>query len=1559
MNLFRKLTRQSVHKWGLKRLARFLFLSSFFMILTGCGLFGDGKDHSVLGKKNPRKAKFACSKMNLQDSNLDPETVVAIVECLNNGSLNATEKWLKSIPPEKLEVLLKETNSRIMNNPVLLYEIARTFDAMKKQGIVQDAFKRVGQVLQNGEFITSTFGLLKEGYYEKSLLSGKKADKNLLQAISLIAKGLNFDNLNNGLEVGINIAGARSFKDLQTDLKTNPAPSKGISLDQLVQNGYDYFHQKHTYRCDDLNPEVPIKDDFIAAVRSGSLFPVLDEVIGVTATEVQKRVPNVAKLLEEVVQVSSDQPPAKRIELLSAALHDLNGPIQCLKGTQSIPNASRHLMSELSYLDSSKPGPVEKYLLRESRLTLMAAGAACDLPKNLSEHYQIVDELTLAGAMTPFAQLYQAADRPVIPWPGCDGKGKGPENYHPLTSFLLNFLSDSSFKFLVPSLTELSRKNVNADLLLILGLPADRDRVMFQEALQYLVKPFPELDDQTIADVFLNVVSRNSLLQLYRFVSSFQKFLEIDEPFLESAFQNMHKAGQVNKVRPFSGLLLGMAADAPKLSKFMEVIFDIMDSPHAGPAIVEISGILQKPDGVQLAEDIISLNRKFAEAGKKPIPEFTAKKYTPTRRHDWRRSELNKSEIGPVKLTDLNISVDCTKLNLNLSLGQLKNSAEQLAYILNCLGQSELENLFVVPPGQYTTQQEKEDKEKELKKFAFEFSEKALGLFGNASKNFTPTDLKALIGLWQRSMATDANGTVPFFRMLDATALFIKAPQGLAEPFLDILSVILTKSSGEFQDLRYYGAGLVKNQEFPKLLSDFSELIDKMKDPAPVARSPIDDVLDRLRPQVAQLLAKEDPALLRNGAEARIQEILDGAKNNVNTWELVNGQPRTNWTHDDAKKWLDPILDKLSDFSKSDPQHLLVDTLLEFLKYFSLAEGETPRPDAFLTSDDLLDWLYDRSIDYKPILFYYPGEKTPRIQLMNRLDLYAGVLDATNTSLRDLSSFAQALNKIPALILGDALPLKKNLGLDFLAEVGDAFGDLPSENLIPQEVKNRATTPSHFANGAWLDGQIKVPTAREAVGDITNRRKRLENLTWLSQALGYPDGTYPPGGDLWTGTLKLALDKVRLLPDLEDFRRKLFNIQQMNSVLVDEAPPGTYSPKRPYPGLFFLTLLFHKIDISTPSELRTSQAHSVSTKWDENNLLTVLNSAKLGAFRNIARVLQNFKRPDSNNPDDPNRADWENLRKAFKLIVHLATLPEFKPLLVTVLDSGILREQLRAPPGAPFYSYPAYGPQTPRADSSHEMMNQIIKSIFKEVDQAVVENRIAQVKQLGFYSLVSLEKLDPYQPGQPDRGLLSLILRQGRRSVAQFKDFIKAPNDLIPDLFRIQIVPSVVQAFAEDADPDRSFRIGRLAWDFLKEESLSNPDPGRLGKVVSILQNIYTDQKSAPAWKEVQNRIRTLTATQEYKQLRLKQAMQPVIDLMAHKNLSSQEERDLSDRLRLTFSDVLVSPNFDDLLGFLVSNPDQINKLLQVLAHYSGGDRQSGLKYLSEVLKRTLSEPAH
>ena len=1533
--------------------SRFALVSGIIFFM-GCspGMFFGGKDQRVLETPNYRRLNEACAGIDLSSSTLDVPKFREILHCFNsNGAIEPIEKLFGGMSDGALQPLVSGANKYLLNDKKKLYQIDRTYSSLESLGVADRLFFQLGRVLENDELISSLIAILRKGYFGPY-------GQDILQSIELISRDLTDETLGFAIDLGSGVTSAKSFGDLRESFsKAIPFSVRSPVFQDLVKELFEYLKEDHTYLCGEQN--VPVSRELIQSTlvgdggSKGDLFSALDEVLGVNEAQVKKNILPMVDVFRTTLSLHGAGDSVSLMEKLALGLRDLQAPVHCMDAAKSIPNASLHLIRELAELpDSSDVDIAAKYILRDTPLNFMSLGPFCQYPASLKEHYSAMSEFAKTGAIDPFARLLKAFSRVTRPWKGCDNaQNVSGENYNSLLYWLANFLADigsstdpaarTGIHRLIPSLMEITSRDAWADLLLVATLPTPEHQQRMRASAQCLLKPRAELRKQSIYDVLMKVIPDNNFSDVFRLAVGVQNFVKDPEPLLEPSFRALRQALYVNDAHPFLGLIRQALSQATHEKVLYDAIFNVSTKPEFMDSIRLLSSMGKDGRLKELVGASVNLFHKFAEEAKKDLVILETAEPAPLAlRHPWVRADLSKSPHRPITAETLWYSPNCGELDVSFSLDQTDSAAfdVQLNHYIQCQNGAGADN--DVSNAIHFLSSQKAENGQSFLKYQIDQTKKLILTPDDPANKLNPLEINSLLDSW---MASIDDGR--FFHFLDAVPYWI-APKNaslvssqavdtsgvgqLIRPLLNVSKEVITRVRTDLNELEKYVAQVIVQKDFPKLLRDMDDLLtpDLSVQAKGVSIQATAEVLPPVlssfdRNQIRKWVESKECGHLSNESgvryrqiEKRVDEILNEARSSITNWDLVQvsnekeASPRQSWDFKELKELLNPLFDKFADREKqSVPHKWVLGAFLNFTGYFAMPpdgqyQSVEEKTRYHYQPQYLLEWLYDRAIDYRLITYFYPGEDAPRVRLVNTLDL----LELTLVNVDFVAPF----------------PVSKNMGLDFLSELADAWGDEPRE-MWPSEIQKQYPESGPENNSRNIANSNQVPrTLIAAVEDILDRPgfPGLDNLKKLTyQFVGLPvlpachkdlPGLQPDiqaqASSGWVNALIMsAAEKAKI-------QRNLYNLWQVKEVLRETAANQ---------GMKVLRDLFYEIKYSTPEKYRTPKS------GDLNNLSVVLKTVRLGLLRQAGRLVQKFEKTDP------------ALRDFFQALVHSGTSPNMLPVVHEILNS----------------------------DREHKLVWKIIQQIFdvikpRESGEAAHSVDLANMKQMVFYFIAGANRIDEWVPshgGRVHADLIDGLLWRTYESLKDYREFwIKPEVDLLGDVLTSKMLSSFARGFYEETNPERIGRLRKQLSDFIKDMS-GDRGYSRVHNVLEIFKTIYENDRSRESLKEFRTSLDTVLGLDEYKKLELEQSFRPILRFFEERGGDENtpirpQDILLAEKLRNSLGSILKDHSLDQLLILERDNPESFYQLLETLSRLSTGDHTAGLKNFFMMLRRSLSE---
>ncbi|MBC7690376.1 MAG: hypothetical protein H7222_01290 [Methylotenera sp.] len=1149
----------------LHSLAVFGLSASLVISLSGCSkdMFSRGGDDGIAQGQSYHRINPNCQNVDLSGKGLNPTVLKSFVKCLNAyGALEPIQQLISQTPDSDLEPVTAALNRYLFENPTALFQIENTIQALgnartaDNRVVYDDLLDQVGKVLSHPQLITSLLQALDEG-----------SSSDALQALEQFSSDLTPEGTLSFLNATASVVESDSVQGLEKKLSQ---PGEGSRDLLTLSQGIHQFLIN-----DDKAQSAEVSRQLLQATLSGQLFEFWDQVMGTQPSEFRERIPQHTALMTVLF---ADE--GRIVQDVASLHHVLADPLLCLNGAKQVSDLPVHLLRELTYLKPSESAA--DYIARVNLLTLIAVKPFCQFPKELGKYYGSMVELVESTVSDPAIDLLKKLysfnlAKPVLGFIG----GTGPQN-------------QTGFHLLVPVFSELSKRDAWADLLLSLTVLHPQDREKLTASLGTL-SDRPAIHGKNVYEIAFDSLGQVRPSTLHSVLKSVSEIFGQSEPFLAPLLKSLRSGYYVNDVHPFIDLSKKFLNEASTQRAVFSSISKISQRRQFVPAL-EFLGKMSK-DG-QLKELVaqgLTLFHKNAQRGQTRIKLTSEPRFFARRAHNLTSKELSRYAIKFFKdPTD-----PCRKLSIDVRF------EDQISDFMKCSNQNHhydsLQNAFQVLSSNRTS---------------------------DGSRNFlqVPMDLINRFDLKKEQANELVNSALRALKdgtfrtltaLLPATLTQSVLGKGaILQPLLAVNAAVMRGARLQMRHLMDLGAKMLEHKDLPTVLA-FSEKINQATvHPAP--RSPGSPVnRDRVRQWVKAAECISEPTTL----DARTDEVIDDFRNSIVGWELTStGDLRRNWTIQEFKDKLEPVLSEFGDLDQSAPEKTLLQAGLNVLRYFSLKPGQEPNRTQHYTAADLTRFVQMRSIDYQPISYFYPGQKVPRLRLASTLDRLEIVL--LNADFKYV--------------------LPENFAMKFLAMIGNAWGDEPDPNKWPvpvQEEYNRTGRRSQ--------------TLREAYNTILKMVSLFEKVIRFPK-VGYCGEWNDPEGGAGDadGDVHIPQTPHPRLPKFPvPFRVKtaFYNMKQVLSVLEENLPDST-SPMAG--GILPFRDLFYEFYSSTPARSR----NAVDVQGNHLNVVTRL--VRLGLTRELSRI---FMHLDSDE-------ETSRVSAMIRALTQVANSPDAAPFLQNVLS---------------------------------------------------------------------------------------------------------------------------------------------------------------------------------------------------------------------------------------------------------------------------------------------------
>ncbi|OFZ78514.1 MAG: hypothetical protein A2583_05515 [Bdellovibrionales bacterium RIFOXYD1_FULL_53_11] len=1117
--------------------------------------FDDGKDKAVADAKSYHKTNLSCSDLNLSSPTIDTKTFVKLVDCFNSGgAIDPVARLvhrLEKDDPAGLDALVALLNKHALSDGALLYKLDETFKALEAAGRLDSVLSRMGAFIENDELVASFIALLHESYS-----GGGVPRKLIIRSLERVSSVVTPENAAKVLDGTLTVVSARAFDSLK---------QKFAGKSPVGRDGREMVRLAHAYLSDRDPKHVPVLRHLVSEIGSRRMFAIMDSLFGKNSAEIgdpARGVPWMTSVFKIVFRRGPENRdnPSNLVDSaimsgICSLYHMLHRPLVCFDGGASVADMDLNMIRELS---TWEPGRSAEFYRWSNLLMMAVTNPFCSYPPGLGKKYEAMLRLSDTHGIEPSSEVVSAFFK------------------QGLAGVLVDMISDTGIRQVFPALAEFTDRRGWDDFFFLVTAPGEKTRDALARALRFVSGPafkdadgaladganakaaLPPLDSARwpygqrpgtndivrasgllgIYDVFEGAVLHSGDARLFRLLAAVKAIIEKDRTVLRPALEAFRTIHYINNVYPFIDLARSVMASAAENEQYFEALFRMAGMKEFGESVVLAAAMAQDGRMKEFMNAVLALFRKFASQGREGAAARTAEpRFVPDLRHDFAAPDFKLPDYAEPAWDS---SDPCRKLDLDVFFHQYKG--EQLSNYLACLGsRSGAEFGDAI--------REIEMLRKNGTSDGVPYYDVLLG-FVSSMRIGAP----AMRDLSKRFLSWADDGRL--YRLLDLVPAVASGRAGdgtVVEALSDVLRKLLERARGPLRRLLDAAAIAVKEPAAPEALKFARAVIEK-------TGSGIsgDSSAARLPPLVPDIKTREELARLAGEHEkapdvpVRVAEITDEFNEALNNWELVDGKPRRAWEYRELRTAFEPVVRKLAESARGDGGKSVRRALLNVMEYFDL------RPeDATLLRPSLYKWLMDRAVDFKPILYYYPGDRRPRARLVNSLDRFEILL----------------LNADFSFIT------RSNVGLDFLAMIGGAWGDEPRE-FWPVEIRRK-----------FPEGSGRRPMT------LAEASAKIEKVLRLSRKFaGFP------------GSMKLPVSR-RL-------KERIFNMAQVFPVITENLPDSGHANAF---GLKVLRKLFYELHTSSPAG--RSRSASAGRK---NNLSVVTAMVRLGLMRQVGRLVMRF-----------------------------------------------------------------------------------------------------------------------------------------------------------------------------------------------------------------------------------------------------------------------------------------------------------------------------------------------
>lgn len=1485
-------------------------------------MFGDGSDEDLEDLRNYRDPNRACSQVDLSSSTMSVRSFRALVACLNsNKAIQPIEDLADKLSDEELAPLVDLGNRYLLNNRSLIYQIESTYFSLRDNKILDEAMVQLGRLLENEEFVSSLIALMQDSYYvernflDAMLFRSRAPDYKLLKSLEILSRKITVQNTADALDVGLTLAGANAFQSLQRKFRGSSPSQYDLDMDIIRPALHFLAASQGPYH-------VNVGKEAIREMVNGKLFRSLDEVVGRTPERIEKGVPAMSSIMKATLVTEWDgdglgnpvRVPGRIMDNMTSLFYHVknHGKIYCLKGSMFIENGIQHMIRELT-LTPTMEAP--EFIKRSNPLTLTVMNPFCTYPAKIEDYYPAMIRLADSSAIYPATDLLKAFQR------------------FDLVDFLVNILSDTGngedgfpvdstgIKLLLPTLAELTDRGTWDDLFFLLSMPTDSGRETLKDTLSFLIESQPELGGESLYDVLSRMLARTSPENLYRLLMSMKPFVESDEPLVMPALTGLRKAFYINDVHPLVDVGRRVLSEATQNQGLYATLFEAAQYAEFKASVKLVSEMSKDGRLKDLLGSMLSLFHRYAQPGKVEIRPGVEPAHFPDRRHNLSFDSLNAEgaeipKLLPVPPWDPNEPCRNLRLTMPMDVYTAPGYDNQIYYLLGCIN-SDQQHGEVVTAVNFLRGETASD--------GRSFFNLQIDLLKSLGVSLTKDEAGDLARRWIRSVDSGR-----FYHQMRAVPFFVSTPvkgeEGdevggyVLRPLFDLFNPIRDAiRSVNLRRTLDYVAGILRREDFPSLLTYGEYLWDKDPEPVPTpeAHQPnVNEIMHWVRNLECPTATSQESIeeiLLRRSAE-----IVDDFHNGITTWELVDNQARRSWKSVEFKAKTEKVLQKLGRPEQSNPDKSALQGLLNVMRYFTLKPGEKRTQQRQFTPQDVTKFLHEASTDARLMLYFYPGEKTPRVRLVNTLDRLDLVL---------ISADFKPVIKLP---FGGHIVLKQNFGQKFLAIVAEAWGDEPYE-IWPEYIKKK-----YPQGGKKAKRPDTLYEAYLKIADTLNRTRKMLGNPELPkcQQVGPP--------------IQLPGEPVVNAPDwdtLDSIKADLFNGAQVLSVIHENIPTKEFPNRQ---GMRILRNLFFELYTSNPWDLILDKDGkpedlngcygflcmdgAPSTRAGFRNNLTVITQlVRMGLTRQVSRQLRSIQY------GDPELQDF------MESLIEGAASPKTLKMMELLLKKDPEHKLIWGVLDQVFAVFDAAegNPTTPKRikewkKASTSKRRELLEEWNADADR---------MKQLAFYGVASLKQL----------GITEATLTTVVPVLEQYGDYLREHSEQLESVFRAKKPSLLIRALYEDRSEE--YRRDKREVANLIRDTLNEPNHAL--DILAMVKAMDLDPVSHGAIDLFDQRREKIEEDPEYQKLNTGDLARDLVDFFQETSTDPQKQTAL--KVRMYLADRLHSRDgnagdVEELISLVQSKPDGF---YQVLEAVSENIQNRELERFVELARRSISEPAH
>jgi hypothetical protein len=1000
---------KNTYKSPYKNPLRFLFYISLLLGLGACGLPGsETTDQALKEEHTYRQSDPSCTNLDLQSSSLTPSALRGLVACLNSrDQMPEFERLVSEARDEDLAPLTDLVGRLVLTRNDRLFLFDQTFQSMESDGSLNRTLQSVSNLLQEPAVVNSLLRLGSQLYFSgetsvlRFVMNGLQAEPNveLLQAGALIGRQISPQNTNDILSFLIALTEARSYRALLHRISTVARDPQAPALELAVSDLLSLL------RKSDEPGRINATEIMINLFASGEGWRLLDALVDDTKP-IMHWAPRIHQWAAAINGLYAQD--ARFLNLapgfFTALQHTTDLPVGCFRETTNLkPLSAQRVFEELASLG-----------LRPFLNTLAVSSPFCDFPRAIVNGAQALLPLAVTeGALGLEQWAAQFVREPA------------------LLQFVVDLLSEQGqsgprLPLLQKLVEQLDRNGLLKEALLLASTYKVQDRATVNSRLLFLSQVHEDLGSKSIISVVAPVLKHAEVPEIVQLARAALPLVESSTENLGPLLKELQRALLMSEAHPWLDVLKDVLTEAPSNPDIVSALFRIAArQPRQLEAVLrEFSMMARTDDGRmrQVLTSFFALFRSAAERGRVTIASGPGVTRRPSPRHD-----LILADVEPLSFELREGAVaSCLNFDLTFSLADIQNSRflGQFSAFQSCSAIQATEQSYAEALGFLADATAMQGILQGQSLWAYAVS---------VVQDFASRTLAATAQAVERLVPALRDGRM--LSLIQAIPVFVD--ERVFNPLLQILNQVPWQQSAIVEQ-----SAIVQDDDSTesrrRLLLSMNAQVCTMEAPDPDAEpcdewngdvcpvpTPTCESLPLLAAIERQLSVFEPRANVQARTEQILSEYLLAVEHDFYDEELSADRgaqgPRsglaTSWNPNRfmalAGRFHDALINTRG--AEQDPeginQHKPLEGLLHFMSSINGAMNAYLPPErrAQATSAAALDeaarqltrWMVTEANTFRVIPYYYNGESTPRVRLINNLDGLALILENSRLKLRD------------------------------------------------------------------------------------------------------------------------------------------------------------------------------------------------------------------------------------------------------------------------------------------------------------------------------------------------------------------------------------------------------------------------------------------------------------------------------------------------------------------------------------------------------------------------------